>query len=474
MILESDNSTIPDSTETLIDPYVNLKYFGDAISKYNGNSYDQEFFVENNIRLLRLWNEKKFTNNPNLDPVYIFGDRKLIANILYLENITEFEDAGNYPLEDEFSSNLTEAARVYISSYRFEYFNLFKKGKSSSSFNENVFIRDQLALDSEEFDSVRFNGVPIFRYNIQNPNVISLSIENTMAYRNVYDSGYRLKSLAPFVNVANGRFEKFIDSFSYDKFGILTKIAKDLGLYKLERFKFKDILEPVKKYLVDSPSYTQLLLKETKPVYGPLPENEKSDSLLRDSSILTYDQLAVIVTASLFQKFNSGRPFIEVDSIEEAITLESSILENLNRMSFNLTIKTIPFFYLSTIPAGQKLAILVGSENKIIGANNIGTAAFYTGLYRINGFRHFIGEGEMYSEFSLFRENTSTSENTANSIKVIEDLTAKEKNKLLPYVDAIFQTVNITSKILNATIEASKDPENYGTMFRNAYNQVTK
>lgn len=448
LIMEADNSSIPNTTENLIDPYINLKVFGDSISKYSQEVYDQEFFVENNLRLLKLWNLRGFTNNPNLDPVYVFGDRKLIANLLYLEDVIEFSDIGNRFLsDDKYSSNIK--TKIQLSYYRVDYFDTFKKGKSSSSFNEDVFIGDQLSLKSDTFRDVKRNGIPIFRYNLQNPNVMSLSIENNAAYQNVYNVGYGIKSVSPFLNVKSGRFEEFIQSFRRDKIEIIRKIREDLSQYNPEKAKFKELLDPVKRYLVENPKFTSALLRETSSVYGPIDPRKKSDTFLRDSSILTYDQLAVIVAASIVQKFSNGGPFIEVDSVEEAALLESSIVENLNRLSYNVSIKTLPFFHISTLPVGQKLALLVASENKVVGANNLGTGAFYTGLYRILGFRHFLGEGELYSEFSLMRENTSVSENTINSALVVEDLTKKDEEEFVP-VKNLLEEVNSVIKVIGA------------------------
>lgn len=414
LYFENDNSAIPNTTETLIDPYINLKLFGDSLNRAFPDLYNQEFFVENNIRLLKLWNKRGFTNNSSLNPVYIFGDRKLIANLLYLEDVIEFKDITNRFLsDDQYSSNIK--TKIQLSYYRFDYFDTFKKGKSSSSFNEDVFIGDQLSLQSDTFKDIRRNGIPIFRYNLQNPNVLSLSIENNVAYRNVYDSAYQIKSASPFVNVKDGKFEEFVATFSKDKQSILSDIEAKLSNLNLTQAGFKEILTPVRELLLNNQPIAKKLLD-----YGLV--GPRTTELMYESDLLTYDQLAVIVAASMVRKFSSNKPFIEVNSVDDAINFESSIIENLNRLSYTINLKTVPFFHLSVIPPGQKLAILAASENKIVGANNLSTGAFYTGLYRIMGFRHFIGEGEVYSEFSMIRENISVSQNSRNSSFVISDV----------------------------------------------------
>ena len=429
LYLENNSSLIPDSVETLLDPYIPLKSFDVSLSKYSSIPYNQELFVENNIKLLKLWNKYNITNNPLLKPVYVFGDRALISKIVYLSDVKRFSDLEQAISLEEYSSNA--ATRLFLKYYRIEFFEKFIKSKPSSSFNEEVYRTDDLALDSDAFIEERRNGVPVFRFNTQNPNVISVNISDFPAYRAVYDFGYRKKATTPFINSTDSRYEEFIDSFRKNRQSVLDQVEKAIKSISLTDAKLIDIITPVKTILISNSEFTYSILRDNIDKFNGkyvLPD-QKPLEFINDPRVLTYDDLSLLIATAIYKKYNKDKPFVEFDNVQESINYESSVLENLNNLSMDLSIKCLPFFHLSNLEvAGQKHCIFVSNDNKIIGADSITKTSFISGIYRFKGFRHYISSDEIFSEFSLFKEIRSSIENVRESVRILDDIYSRYPN----------------------------------------------
>jgi hypothetical protein len=123
-------------------------------------------------------------------------------------------------------------------------------------------------------------------------------------------------------------------------------------------------------------------------------------------------ELAVIIAASIFIRINKGnRPFIEINNSNEFSLVEREMMEQLNRITNFVTIKTLPFFSLAGNRINGTPCALVGKLNSITKEQS-SKAAFYTGIYSINGWRHYISPSEMYSEFSLVKSEKNNVGNT--------------------------------------------------------------
>jgi len=90
---------------------------------------------------------------------------------------------------------------------------------------------------------------------------------------------------------------------------------------------------------------------------------------------------------------------------------ESSILarayEYSKRLAVEISIKTLPFFYLSNFDTMSKKCVFLSKRNSVIGTTPVDTFDFFSGEYMITGFRHIISTSECYSEFLLNKFGTS-------------------------------------------------------------------
>jgi hypothetical protein len=90
---------------------------------------------------------------------------------------------------------------------------------------------------------------------------------------------------------------------------------------------------------------------------------------------------------------------------------ESSILarayEYSKRLAVEISIKTLPFFYLSNFDTMSKKCVFLSKRNSVIGTTPVDTFDFFSGEYMITGFRHVISTSECYSEFLLNKFGTS-------------------------------------------------------------------
>jgi len=413
LLAETGNSSY-NFIERTPDYYIPLKIFENSFKsscQAAGFAYNQELYMENDIRVLRLWKECGFIKDSS-KPAYIIGDRDLINSVLYLTDVKTLEDT--FIVNEGKISDIDK--KIYVDEsggYRVKFYNEFIKRESNSSFGENVFIKDELALDDNLKSLISISNLPFFRHNIRNPNVISLSISNNTGYRSVYDLGMRVKNALPYVNVSYSFYREDIETSYILKFVELSnKIEKELNINISNSYE-----EIVNKIL--------LTLRNDN-----LKLNNSQLIKSKTGEYFNKKELAVILAASIFSRLNKGnKPYIEINSKNEFSIVERELIEQLNRLSNFITIKTVPFFSL----AGNKVlgtpCALVGKLGSIT-KEQTAKAAFYTGVYSINGFRHYISASEMFSEFSLVK---SEKNNVANTVvtDTLDTLDSRETIKNL-------------------------------------------
>jgi hypothetical protein len=364
--------TSPDGEgEVIPDFFLPLKYVCDAIKVWYPQ-FSLYFYTESNLKLLQLWKKIGLINS-DTKQVYVFGDKTLIQKYLYLADVTSIFDAlEDYALDPYFDSEI----RLLLarSNYRIKFLEIMSKGQSNSSFGENALKPDEMFYETTELQLQNSYTLknPVFRHNIENSNVLSLSVKNNGLYTAAYNIAFRVKNLLPFLNFAEKYYADILKGFEFD--------------YADEIKEFTNFVNDKRNKSENKQKYTLW-------------------SLLNDASEFNKVdiKLAELLALSLFTKENNGsKPFIEYNSSEEAKNLEIEFLENLNRLAFQVDIKTLPFFKISCLgDIAFKRASLVSMYNSISRFDNLKKPAYYSGSYAIKGYKHFMSAYEMYSEFSL-------------------------------------------------------------------------
>lgn len=409
LVLRTKTGETNDAAESLPDYYLPLKKFGEKISslmyKYSKwMIYNQVLLVETNIRTLKLWKEQKFIAN-DTDPCYIFGSEQLISELLYLNDADTLEDALKVPFYGKMVEE-SDSKNYRNTDYRLKYFNTFKKNRYNSSFGEQLLKQDDLAYSEEAIELIKTAGIPVFKHNVNNPNVLALSIKDIPGYRAVYSLGFNLQSYLPFVNSSKINAEDLIKSSNLkDYITLRSEVEANLEIYlNTTKFVTNETLKALAEGSINRAEIGSL--------------NADIRSLFRDNPEINRDELISILSLDIYNRYRRRLPYVEISNISEATYVQKEIIDQLNRLQFSLSIRTLPFFSLADTSIRKKKCVLQANQNNIIGLSDRARPAYYSGVYNILGFRHVINANEMYSEFNIIRDTLT---NGPESISVDVD-----------------------------------------------------
>ncbi len=435
--LKLDDGEKSSESENTPDYYVPLQTFNNNLNEmykeleYN---YDGVFLTENDLRVISLWNKEIFKNLPLDDKktVFIFGDRNLIEDFLYVSKAVSFNKAADFVISKEYVSKYDKV--YYIDGkklFREKMFLLKRKDVATNSFDYNKKNNSEFALDDDSFfddvtkEMIKLIDCPIFRHNISNPNVLSISIQGLPSFVDVYNVFYNRKSLIPFITDA-GRIEEYNpmdtagqNSAFYEplmKQGSTTFRGK--SLYQI----VKDQLEKDNKKSPDINKIFSIIVSQgsetgntrvkraianTSGVAAVTGSNGDTKLIQVD---LSDNKLAAIYTIQIYKKLlQEGAvnkpigPTLEFLKQQELASFERDLFNFLCNKVQNVVIKTLPWFSINGFP-GDMSCILLGLQN-IAGDLKTKQKALYTGVYFIKGYKHVISPTEMYSEFSLGRKS---------------------------------------------------------------------
>lgn len=424
--------------ENTPDYYYPLVNFNKGFAKFcadnGGYSYEQTLIIESDLQIINLWNSELF--NGNLDPkksVFIFGDINLINDLLYVSKCSTILGANDITINSKFISVNDKSLFVdNKQKFRQAMFLLKRKNVSNSSFEIIKKKTDELNLDEEQFfDSaskklVSLVNCPLFRYNISNPNVLSLSVENLPTFIDVYNLAYKTKNLISYITndaqlniYSDMRLNELYNPSStlspfYRQEVTRSKTTKD-GKREFYKSVYDKVLEQVKSqkinksdikeifnYIVSLQGQDIIKYKTNLRAKSLFIYNEKTGETDEIKLDLQNNQVAAIYAVQVFEKLNGKQslgPALEMLKQEEVVAYERSLFNKLCDKVQNVTIKTLPWFSINGYPADM-ICVLIGYQN-FAGKVNEKQKGIYNGLYFIKGYKHVITPNEMYSEFLL-------------------------------------------------------------------------
>lgn len=297
------------------------------------------FICEDNIAILDLW-KKYFGIKESSTSVFVYGDESLISTLLYLENV---ESKVSLPIQ--YPTDVTpnkESKKYENQGYRSDYATKIIKNKSS--FHSDV--ADQLSLDTTEDDHTT---IVDFRYNINDPNVLALNTESLPGYMSLFKETYAQKARLQAINLSKNLLSKAV----YDALAALSKVI--------------------------SPSVSNLF----RSIIKSTPSNIKVNQDLK------------IV--------NPLGPIVASTNKASSQAFQKALLNNLKRSFYKVTVRTIPFFHISSLTTLGRKCKITSNLMSIIGGTNY-TESFLNGRYRIIGFNHVMTDRDMYSEFTLVKD----------------------------------------------------------------------
>lgn len=162
-----------------------------------------------------------------------------------------------------------------------------------------------------------------------------------------------------------------------------------------------------------------------------LADSDKSDPYIFTNSQENVTVMSAILQATLVKKYKLIPPENVLPLAEVIILLNKSSLQTENsqveilpglylpNQSFILgkithyaienflkvVIKTLPFFYLSNYRTIGQTSLFYSKKLNVMNYNNLDTLDYFSGEFRITGFKHVITTRECYSEFILNKDN---------------------------------------------------------------------
>lgn len=407
--------------QTFLDPLVDLK------NKFPKNLkiIEPTFLVENNADFLRDLKEfcvgeelKEERRRVNLDsknpyqskrleevitidetkPLIIYGDKTMIDRFFFgkirLEEIGIFKfgfgadisvfdsakDNSNSEAPKAFNySNLVARRDLKFTSKEYQDLaaKYFQFAKQDNCFNSYKVPTSQFDFESTDAEGLKKSNIPIFKFGVQDSNILDLDIDIDHFYFNILNSVfYQTTNLHK-----GGKGTK--DSLN-DKFNPLLELDKN------------KVAELIKQYMIITPD---------KP---PTLDPSKAEDLKKIPQLATYstkDLEAAFVSLIAFTDDKGAVLNLDWWKSENPAVHFYSMLSQMSKIAYRGTIRTLPFFHLSMSVGSLNPALLFVKETSILGLNkNSSISDSLNGLWVIYGYEHSIGKGEAYSSFHITKD----------------------------------------------------------------------
>ena len=318
--------------------------------------------IENNVDKVALLNQyfPKLVPDPT-SPVVIIGDDRLIQAILYAK-------------VDKSSLNLRlggpgcdltyvheKATPGYYKSMR-EVITRKKSAFAFFDFRDRGRVPDDFSISLQDQKSIAEFGIPVFRANTENPNVLSFTTQNQGILLSTYSD--TIQQIIYFLLDSSNTNEDFLKR------------------------------EDIKNYVED-------LFKD----------RERISSIANNLGIKLTDQDQL--TDNLYNHLTDPA-FIGLTYVSEsspAVVL-ASYMDNFYKMfskPYKASIKTLPYYNLSEIDLINDFCLFFKNKHDVEmmeGSDNVNS--IYSGFWRFIGFKHVIGESDAYSEFILIKDATTS------------------------------------------------------------------
>ena len=266
---------------------------------------------------------------------------------------------------------------------------LYPVVKGSGAFGDISYLPDDFAYQDESFtdkekEYIEENGIPVFRYNTQNPNVLDLKFKFGAIYFSLLKIGYQKEINKLTSAVAEGVLPTGIGTFPIRTRGAAIAYLRSKGFSQgLGDENKKEILRGLSARI--SP--------------------ELAKDLDVDSAEAAADSFASILEDQE-QKNLHGLVLVDQELPGNPNSILADFSEDLYRKALQMSITTLPNFHISKV-ASISSPCIVFAQDQPIKQSTRGERKllnkFFSGLYKIMGFKHTITTGAATSEFKLVK-----------------------------------------------------------------------
>lgn len=261
--------------------------------------------------------------------------------------------------------------------------------KGTGAFGDISYLPDDFAyqdasFSDEEKQYIEENGIPVFRYNTQNPNVLDLKFKFGGIYFSLLKAGYQKEVGRLASAVAEGVLPTGVGTFPIRTRGAAIAYLRSKGFSQ-------GLGDENKKEIINS------LAARVAP--------ELAEDLEVDSAEAAADSFASIIE-DLEQKNLHGLVLVDQELPGNPNSILADFSEDLYRKALQMSITTLPTFHISR-PASVSSPCIVFAQDQPITQSVRGERKllnkFFSGLYKIMGFKHTITTGAATSEFKLVK-----------------------------------------------------------------------
>jgi hypothetical protein len=261
--------------------------------------------------------------------------------------------------------------------------------KGVGAFGDISYIPDDFgyqdsAFSDEEKKYIEENGIPTFRYNTQNPNILDLKFKFGGVYFSTLKLGYQKEISRLSSGIAEGILPTGIGSFPIRSRGAAIAYLRNKG--------FSMGLGDDNK---------KAILKGLASRLSP----ELAEELEVDSAEAGADSFAAIIE-ELEQKNLHGLVLVDQELPGNPNSILADQAEDLYRKALQMSITTLPTFHISKTSSVNTPCIVFAQDqpiSQVIREKRTLMNRFFSGLYKIMGFKHSITSSAVTSEFSLVK-----------------------------------------------------------------------
>lgn len=420
-------------------------------------SNDYVMMRENDLKILQVLDEAMKSDfgesqfDPN-KPLIILGPKELISNYVFGQ---EYDIKKKISLFAKTSPSVSKHLELRTK----RIFDLYNSQNINKTTLAKLLNDRQTSLNN----IIKKRNIPVFRYNTQNANVLSLTVNDNRAYLQLLSQSYAI--LADYASIKTSTLRDpaaFIDEFLQDaqydlkelneidlnnpnsSVKVNSRVFAELEQQKVEKWKLIQKLIDEKAsgfagYLAraSEEERAELLLRLAKdnnadPILRKVINKTFTDSpeqgsyqasiivnTLRDSNISDEQKFNFINSD---QGLNKELLAIEAEAFEATVrerhglmTVVEGVYRNdpvkffvdqmsvIDQATFQVEIETLPYFPISTLAYMQIPCILFATRPTLVGVNKAQNPLdSITGAYNILGFYHRIDTGSASSKFKLF------------------------------------------------------------------------
>ena len=260
--------------------------------------------------------------------------------------------------------------------------------RGSGGFGDISYIPDDFAYQDEQFSNeekkyIEESGIPVFRYNTQNPNVLDLKFKFGAIYFALLKNGYQKEISRLGSAVAEGVLPTGIGTFPIRTRGAAIAYLVSKGFSQGNDQAQADILNSLAERI--SP--------------------DLAEDLEVNSAEAGADSFAAVIE-ELEENNLRGLVLVDQELPGNPNSMLADFSEDLYRKALQMNITTLPTFHISRLSSVSSPCIVFAQDQPIKqsqrGKRKL-LNKFFSGLYKIMGFKHTITTSAATSEFKLVK-----------------------------------------------------------------------